>query len=285
MASLKQIRRRISGVTSTRQITRAMKMVAAAKMRRAQENMARARSYSWKLQEVISSLAAHTDPDKHPLLAHREAQRIGVVCVSSDRGMAGSFNSNICRTTQKFLEDHADLDVELITMGRKAYDFFRKRGVTIYRNFRGVFQDLNHSQASAIGSTLIDQYINGKFDRYIFVYNEFKNAMQQNLIEEQLLPVKAHEIMSTWQTIDFIFEPDTSSVLGNLLPLYITNRVWHVLLESYASEQAARMTAMDTATENADELIESLTLQFNKVRQATITKELLEIVGGAEGLK
>jgi len=285
MASLKQIRRRITGISATRKITRAMKMVAAAKMRRAQENMEHARPYSWKLQEVISSLTAHTDPERHPLLSKREPERIGVVCVTSDRGMAGGFNANICRRTQAVLDEFAGKDVELITLGRKGHDFFKKRSVNIYRYFPGIFQELDFSQAAAVGSEIIKQYIEGAFDRFYIVFNEFKNVMEQTIVCEQLLPIEPQAEMTTYQPVEYIYEPDPAAVLEALLPKYINIELWHVMLESFASEQAARMMAMDKATENADELVESLTLQFNKARQAAITKELLEIVGGVEGLK
>lgn len=285
MPSLKQIRRRIAGVRSTGQITRAMKMVAAAKLRRAQENMLRARPYAWKLREVIAHLAAHTGAEAHPLLAVREPRRVGVVTVTSDRGLCGSFNINICRRTQVVLGEFSGRDVELITMGRKGYDFFKKRGVSIFHHFPGVFHDLNFAQASSIGGEITDQYIRGGFDRIYLVYNEFKNAVQQTVICEQLLPVEPHAELTAWRAGDYIYEPGVHQVLDHLLPMHVNIQLWRVMLESYAAEQGARMTAMDNATKNAEELVQSLTLQFNKARQAAITKELLEIVGGAEGLK
>lgn len=285
MASLKEISRRITGITSTRKITRAMKMVAAAKMRRAQENMEMARPYSSKLREVIASLVIHSEPDKHPLLAVREPRKIGVVCVTSDRGMAGGFNASICRRTDAVLQEHKNQDVELICLGRKGYDFFRKRGHKIFKYYPSIFHELDIEHTSAIGATIKNLYIGGRFDQFLVVFNEFKNAMQQTVICEQFLPIIPQEQMSTWKAVDYIYEPDASGVLEKLLPLYVNDEIWHVLLESYASEQAARMTAMDKATENADELIETLTLKFNKARQTAITKELLEIVAGAESLK
>lgn len=285
MASLKQIRRRITGVQNTRQITRAMKMVAAARMRRAQENMAAARPYSSKLREVITSLVARTETDVHPLLISREPNKVGIVCVTSDRGLAGGFNVAICRRTQTMLKEFEDKDVELLTIGRKGNDFFKKRGKKIHKYYADVFKDLDFKQAANIGKEISNYYINGSFDRIYVVFNEFKNALQQNLISERLLPIDATETKSAWQAVDYIYEPDVESVLNNILPLYINIQTWRILLESYASEQAARMSAMDKATENADELVRSLKLQFNKARQTAITTELLEIVGGAEGLK
>jgi len=285
MPSLKQIRRRIAGVRSTAQITRAMKMVAAAKLKRAQQNMEHARPYAWKLREVIATLVAHTDRELHPLLALREAGRIGVVTVTSDRGLCGSFNGNICRRTQKVLEEFSGLDVELFTIGRKGNDFFKKHNVTIYHHYPGVFHDLQFSQATGLGRDIVSHYSADGFDRIYLVYNEFKNPVQQLLTCEQLLPVEPAEVSSDWHTVDFLFEPDPQSVLDRILPMHVNMQIWRVMLESYAAEQGARMTAMANATDNADALASDLTLIFNKARQAAITKELLEIVGGAEGLK
>ncbi|HHE46399.1 MAG TPA: ATP synthase F1 subunit gamma [Bacteroidetes bacterium] len=285
MSSLKQIRRRIDGVRNTAQITRAMKMVATARLRRAQENMERARPYAWKLREVIGHLAARTGSEQHPLLEVREPERIGIVNVTSDRGLCGSFNMNISRRTQQVMDEFPGREIELFTLGRKGYEFFRKRGVRIYRNYPGVFRELDFSQATSIGGAITDQYIAGGFDRIYLVYNEFKNVAQQRIISEQLLPLKAHDEMTVaGSNVDYIFEPDAYGLLDKLLPLDVNIQVWRVMLESYAAEQAARMTAMENATENAEELVEDLTLQFNKARQASITKELLEIVSGAESL-
>ncbi|MCF7810729.1 ATP synthase F1 subunit gamma [bacterium] len=285
MASLKQIRRRITGVKNTSQITRAMQMVAAARLRKAQENMERARPYAWKLRDVISSLAARTSSEMHPLLEARDAERIGIVNVTSDRGLCGGFNVNICRKTQKVIVEYSNLDVEIFTLGRRGYDFFKKRNARIYRNYPGVFQELEFSQAAAIGSEICEQYINGGFDRIYLVYNEFKNIIQQTIITEQLLPVEPISELEVAQNVDYIFEPDPQGVLNKLIPMHVNVQLWRVMLESYAAEQAARMSAMDNATKNAVELVDALTLQFNKARQAAITKEILEIVSGAEGLK
>lgn len=285
MPSLKQIRRRIAGVRSTGQITRAMKMVAAAKLKRAQQNMERARPYAWKLREVIASLAAHAETAAHPLLEVREPGNVLVVTVTSDRGLCGSFNLNISRRTQKVLEEFAGHGVQLITLGRKGNDFFKKRGVAIFQHYPGVFHELEFAQAAAVGEALTDQYIGHGFDRVYLVYNEFKNPVQQTIVCEQLLPVEPRAELTAWRTVDYIYEPDRMGVLDRLLPMHVNMQVWRAMLESYAAEQGARMTAMDNATENALELVGDLTLQFNKARQAAITKELLEIVGGAEGLK
>ncbi len=285
MASLKQIRRRIVGVTSTAQITRAMKMVATAKLRKAQENMEHSRPYTQKLRDVIASLASHANANFHPLLEVREEENVGVVTVTSDRGMCGSFNSNICRRTQTVIDEFSDKPVKLFTLGKKGQEFFRKRGAEIFHFYPGVFQELEFSQASAIGRDIAEQYVSGGFDRIYLVYNEFKNALQQNIICQQLLPIEPFAELTAASNVDYIYEPDPHGVLDSLLPMYVNVQIWHVMLESFAAEQAARMTAMENATENAEELVADLTLQFNKARQATITNELLEIVAGAEGLK
>lgn len=285
MPSLKQIKRRIGGVTSTAQITRAMKMVAAAKLRRAQDNMEKSRPYSRKVAQVIASLAAHAGAELHPLLEVRDPKRIGIINVTSDRGLCGSFNANICRRTQKVLQEFPGSEIELFTVGKKGYEFFRKQNVVINKHFAGIYQELDYTRASTIGDGLVDLYIEGKFDRFYLVFNEFKNAVQQRIVVQQLLPIIPEEIESDWSPIDYIYEPDAVSVLGKLLPMYVNVQIWHVLLESFAAEQGARMSAMDNATENAMELVDGLTLQYNKARQGAITKELLEIVGGAEGLK
>jgi F-type H+-transporting ATPase subunit gamma len=285
MASLKQIRRRITGVKNTSQITRAMQMVAAARLRKAQENMERARPYAWKLRDVIASLAARTSAEMHPLLEVRDAKRIGIVNVTSDRGLCGGFNVNICRNAQKVIGNYSNLDVELFTLGKRGYEFFTKRNARIFKNYPGVFQELEFSQAAAIGSEICEQYIIGGFDRIYLVYNEFKNIIQQTVITEQLLPVEPIAELTIAQNVDYIYEPDPRGVLDMLIPMHINVQLWRVMLESYAAEQAARMSAMDNATKNAVELVEALTLKFNKARQAAITNEILEIVSGAEGLK
>lgn len=285
MPSLKQIKRRIVGVKNTGKITRAMKLVAAAKMKRAQENMERIRPYAWKMREVIATLTLQTDPSVHPLLRNSEPKRIGILNVTSDRGLCGSFNTNISRRTSLLLHQNKHLDVELLNIGRKGDEFFKKRGAKIFKYFPGVFQDLDFTQANSIGKSISDIYINGGFDRIYMVYNEFKNAAQQTIVSEQLLPIVPQVEVADAKPIEFLFEPNAGAVLDQILPLYVNIQIWRVLLESYASEQAARMSAMENATKNAKELATNLTLQYNKARQASITKELLEIVGGAEGLK
>jgi F-type H+-transporting ATPase subunit gamma len=284
MPSLKQIRRRITSVKSTQQITKAMKMVAAAKLRRAQENIVKARPYSLKLRDVIRDLAARTERERHPLLSLRQPRQVGIVVVTSDRGLCGSFNSNINRKAVEIIQSQEAQSISLITIGRKSYDFFRKRDYHIIQHHIDIFRELNFGNAVDVGDALIDLYDKQKLDRIYLVYNEFKSAIQQFVIAEQLLPV-VPEAPVEGLTFDFIYEPSVVAVLDGILPRYVNVQLWRILLESYAAEQGARMTAMENATENAGELIDSLTLHYNKARQAAITKELLEVVSGAEGLK
>ncbi len=292
MPSLKQIKRRIASVESTKQITRAMKMVAAAKLRRAQEDMMKARPYSDKLKVMICDLAARSDPDKHPLLQVREPEDIGIIVVTSDRGLAGGFNNNICRKAELFIKEQQvnARQVQLIAIGRRGYDYFRKRGGNVIQHHIGLDKDFNFEAASIIGGDIRKLYELGfiddlGLDRVYVVYNEFKNVVQQEVILEQILPIIPELAEDEEFPTDFIYEPDETAVLEAVLPLYLNVALWRVLLESFAAEQAARMNAMENATKSAGELIERLTLEFNKARQAAITNEILEVVSGAEALK
>ncbi|MBU0519944.1 ATP synthase F1 subunit gamma [bacterium] len=288
MPSLKQIKRRITSIKSTQQITRAMKMVAAAKLRRAQDNIIKARPYSHKLREVIRELSGRCDRSMHPLLALREPEKIGIVVVSADRGFCGSFNTNIIKAAVKEVKSLQDIDptIQLVTIGRKASDFFRKRDYLVLQAHNNLFQDLHFGVAASLGEQIIDFYTSDKLDRIYVVYNEFKSAIQQNIIVEQLLPIIPEDAdVDAGASIENLYEPDALTVLSGVLPLYINNQMWRIFLESNAAEHGARMTAMENATKNAGELIDSLTLQYNKARQAAITKELLDIVSGAEGMK
>lgn len=288
MPSLKQIKRRITSVKSTQQITRAMKMVAAAKLRRAQENIVKARPYSNKLRAVIRELSGRCDRSMHPLLAVRDPKEIGVVVVTADRGLAGSFNTNILKRSVREIDAfrNESQNVHLVAIGRKGVAFFRKRGYDIIQSHVQLFQDLHFGVAASIGESLIDLYVKEELDRVYLIYNEFKSAIQQFVTVEQLLPIIPDETeeAGAFKT-DFLFEPDPLKVLSGVLPLHVNVQMWRVFLESNAAEQGARMTAMENATKNAKELIESLTLTYNKARQAAITKELLEVVSGAEGMK
>ena len=285
MPSLKQIKRRIGSVTSTQQITRAMKMVAAARLRRAQENIIKARPYSLKLRQVIRELAARTDRSVHPLLDDRSAKNVAIVVVTGDRGLCGSFNTNIIREAQQVMEEESEAKVSLITVGRKATDFFARRDFNISESLSNFFNELHFSHAAKLGQIIVQGYQQHGLDRVYLVYNEFKSAIQQFVIREQLLPIIPDEFEEDESHTDFLFEPSEKLILDAILPQYINIQLWRVLLESYAAEMGARMTAMENATESAGELIDMLTLHYNKARQAAITTELLEVVSGAESLK
>lgn len=286
MPSLKQIKRRIASVKSTQKITRAMKMVEAAKLRRAQENIIKARPYARELRTVIRELSGRAERSLHPLLAERDPRNVGVVVITSDRGLAGSFNTNIVKRAVKEIAalQAQDQKVRLVTIGRKGADFFKKRGYNIIESHINLFNNLHFGVASAIGQSLVDLYVREELDRIYLIYNEFKSAIQQFVTVEQLLPI-VPEGEEKPGGVDFLYEPDPLAVLSGVLPLYVNVQMWRVFLESNAAERGARMTAMENATKNAGDLISSLTLTYNKVRQTTITKEILEVVSGAEGLK
>jgi len=287
MATLREIRRRIAGVKSTQQITKAMKMVAAAKLRRAQENILAIRPYAYDLRRMIWHLInSAPEPEGMELLQVRPVERVLLVVVTSDRGLCGAFNANIIRTAVQRVKQYEDKDVELFTVGRKSYDFFRKRDYKIYDKRINFFNALSFEDALAISRTLVSVYTSGEFDRIEIIYNEFKSAIQQNLITEQFLPFVAeeHDDEDTLN-VDYIYEPDAHTILNTVIPKNLNIQIWRILLESNAAEQGARMTAMDNATENAEEIKSKLTLHYNRARQAAITKEISEIVGGAEALK
>jgi len=284
VATLRQIRRRINSVKGTQKITKAMKMVAAAKLRRAQENIFQARPYAYKLREVLAGVAAHVNPLRHPLMHVRPPKKVGYVVVTAYRGPCGGFNNNIIQKAEKIIKEDNYENYGLICAGRKGYDFFNRRNYPILDHYTMFFNNLEYAHAQQITDRIIELYIKKELDRIVMIYNEFKSAIQQRIITEQLLPLQPEEIEGGGQ-IDYIYEPEPLRILDTLIPLHVGIQVWRVLLESSAAEQGARMTAMENATKNAGEMIESLTLYYNRVRQASITKELLEIVGGAEALK
>ncbi len=292
MPSLRDIRKRIRSVKSTQQITKAMKMVAAAKLRRAQEAILGARPYALLMQQAISEVAARAAADggaAHPLLVGREApKRAELVLVTSDRGLAGAFNSNILRRGQRFVTENQEKyeQIHVTTIGRKARDFCRIRKIPVRKDYAGVHQQLSFVKAEQIADEMRERYLSGEVDQVFFCYNEFKSAISQKLTVQQLLPVEAPpQASDVAPAIDFKYEPERERLLAHLLPRYLAIQVWRVLLESAASEHGARMTAMDSASRNARDLIARLTLQYNRARQAYITKELMEIVSGAEALK
>ncbi len=284
MATLREIKTRIKSVKNTQQITKAMKMVAAAKMRRAQDRMFSARPYAEKIRELIQNLTASVENPQLELLKSRPVQNITLVVITSDRGLCGSFNTNVIKKAVMEAGAHRDLNLSLVTLGKKGHDFFRKRGYNIIDRKVDFYNDLQFAHANEIANTLIKRFITGETDAVKIIYNEFKSVARQNLVVDKLLPISLEDF-ETQQSGDYIYEPDQSAILEALLPRHIRTQVWRALLESFASEQAARMIAMENATDNANEIIRQLTLQYNKARQAAITKEILEIVGGAEALK
>jgi F-type H+-transporting ATPase subunit gamma len=288
MATLRDIQRRIRSVQSTQKITRAMKLVAAAKLRRAQERILAARPYAAKMGELLGNLvsAAGSDGAPHPLLEQREGPRRQVVIITADKGLAGAFNSNVIRRALEFVRQSNVTEVTLVVVGRKARDFYRRRQWAIKRDLIGFWDRLAYSHASELADYFMQQYLDSEVDEVHLVYNEFRSVASQRPVREQLLPIprKAEgEAEST--AVDYIYEPDPRAILDELLPRHVRTQVFRALMESLAGEYGARMTAMEAATKNAKEMIDVLTIQFNKARQEKITKELLDIVGGAEALK
>ena len=287
MANLKEIKRRIQSVKNTQQITKAMKLVAASKLRKAQQAILEARPYAIKMMEVLNHLAARCNSDLHPLLNVREGKRHLLLIITSDKGLCGGFNGAIIRKTAQYLQDNDENENSLIVAGKKGNDIFSNRPVTITEELVGWTKDFDHLKAQAIGEKLATMFSENKIDKVSMIYNEFKSVMQQEVIVEQLLPVVPEKLEQGKESysVDYIYEPDEESILNEMLKRYMTVEVYRAFLESSASEHGARMTAMDAASRNAGEMIDGLTLTYNKARQAYITKELIEIVNGAEALK
>jgi F-type H+-transporting ATPase subunit gamma len=288
--SLRDIRNRIVSVKSTRQITKAMKMVAAAKLRRAQDAILKTRPYAQLLEQTLARVAARAAAEgslTHPLLQTRVARTADVVVITSDRGLAGGFNSNIARRAQRFVTEGADRfeRIQLATIGRKGREFFKARHLEIRKDYTGVHADLRYERAEQIAEEYAQRYLDGEVDAVFLAYNEFKSAISQKPVVFQLLPVETPPAAEAATGIDFKYEPSREALLRDLLPRHLATQVWRALLESAASEHGARMSAMESATKNAEEMIGLLTLQYNRARQAYVTKELMEIVSGAEALK
>jgi F-type H+-transporting ATPase subunit gamma len=286
MATLRDIQRRIKSVQSTQKITRAMKLVAAAKLRRAQERIVSARPYANKMAELLGNLVSGSDDATHPLLEQREGPRRQIVIITADRGLAGAFNANILRRAVELIRESSAAEVTLVVVGRKARDFFRRRAHTIKRDMIGFWDRLAFSHAQELADYFMQQYLDHEVDEVHLMYNEFRSVASQRPVRQQLLPIpKAEGEQEAAETVDYIYEPSASAILGDLLPRHVRMQVYRALMESLAGEYGARMTAMEAATRNAKEMIEVLTIQYNKARQEKITKELLDIVGGAEALK
>ncbi len=289
MPNLIDLRRRIRSVKNMRQITGAMKMVSAAKLRRAQEKAIAARPYSSLLREMLVSILSHLPGDspvrEHPLLARREVKRITLVLISGDKGLCGAFNSNVIRAAVRFLEERGQEKVQLELIGRKGRDYFRRRSASVSGEWLHVFaRTVEYSKAEEIAGTLMERFIHGKTDAIYLLYNEFKSALSQRVVLEQLLPVESPDSHGG-ASVDYIYEQPPEEIFRALLPKYVQSNVYHAMLESGAAEHAARMAAMDSASRNADEVAEKLTLHLNRVRQASITNELIEVVSGASALE
>ena len=285
MSTLRDIKRRITSVKNTEQITKAMKMVAASKLRRAQEAITGSRPYAHKMLEVLSSLALRTNPQAHPLLHTRVPEKVDLVVVTSDRGLCGAFNSSIIRQAERFIAEHPDWEFTLHLVGRKANDYFKRRDFNIRKVSLNILSDISFPHAIAVGEDVVENYLAGEFDQVFMIYNEFKSALQQNVIVEQLLPIKPMDISEDYYPVEYAFEPSEDILLEELLPRHINVQIYRVFLESVASEHGARMTAMESASKNASEMIEKLTLVYNRTRQAAITTELIEVVSGKEAMK
>jgi F-type H+-transporting ATPase subunit gamma len=316
MANLRDIRTRIGSVENTKQVTRAMRMVAAAKLRKAQERIFATRPYAFRLREITRHLQAKTDATAHPLFEEREeTRRVLLILVTADRGLAGAFNSNAIKLAEKTIEEHYEKqnrrgDLAMLAIGRKGHEHFDRRDYPLEGDFRGVYDDLTFEVARDVADRAIDGFREERFDEVRLVYNEFKNTISQNRISEPLLPLPRERFLtpvmeesdfsengpsngqtngqpddSAQQQVDYIFEPSAEDILETLVPRYVRYQVWRAILESNAAEQGARMVAMESATSNAEDLLEDLNLQYNRARQDAITTEIIEITSGAQALE
>ena len=292
MATLREVRARIIGVKKTQKITKAMKMVAAAKLRRAQAGVIAARPYARKMMDLLCHLVGSLDISSNSLISPREIGSIALVVVTSDRGLCGAFNSNLLRAAVEHVEKQYAVEnkggnLKVFCVGRKGFEFFSKRQYNVAGKHIGVYNNLVFGQAQMIARQLVDGYMKEEFDKVEVIYNEFKSVAQQRIVIDQFLPVSvsSEDAALAKGSVNYIYEPNPIEIVNALLPKHLDFQMWRILLESNASEQGARMAAMDNATENANEMISMLQLAYNKARQASITKELLEVVGGAEALK
>ncbi len=290
MASLKEVKSRISSVMSTQQITKAMKMVAAAKLRKSQERIIQMRPFAKKMNSLLHNLSAAQTDGQDWYSAAREENKILIVAISSDRGLCGSFNSSVFKATIKLIEEKYQLQnqkkkVTIFPIGKKSAEFFTKRNFPVIKDYATIFQDLSFEKVSEAAQFLMDHFHTGEFDKIEIVFNEFKNVATQILRTEQWLPVLPTVVEKKAEETDYIYQPNREEIISGLIPKSLKVQLFKALLESSASENGARMTAMDKATENAGELLKDLRLTYNRTRQAAITKEILEIVAGAEALK
>ena len=281
MANVRDIRRRIRSAKNIQQITRAMKFVSAARLRKAQDRVIAARPYARQMIAVLNSLATRVSQDAHPLLATRGDEKIQLVVISADRGLCGAYNTNIIRHALEFLDKHSDRKVTLSILGKRARDFFRRRPYAVRNEAINILQKPSFADAAAIAKDLIDEFVNGRTDQVWLVYNEFKSVVQQRVIVEPMLPIQRLEHPDDAGRLEYLYDEPPAKIFANLLPRHVEAQIYRALLEAAASEHGARMAAMEAATNNAAEMIEGLTLYANKVRQAGITKELIEVVSGA----
>jgi F-type H+-transporting ATPase subunit gamma len=299
MANLQDLRRRVRSVRNMQKITKAMKMVAAARLRRAQERVVAARPYANTMMRVLGRLAEHTGDFHHPLLDARGDEHLVLALVTADKGLCGGFNTNLIKAAQQFVREHPGKKVEILTIGRKGRDFFRRRPINIIREYINVTaRTVDHADAATIAQDIMQMYTaeESTIDKVYLIYNEFKSVLSQRVITRQLLPIGAEALESdpaagtratgeTAASVDYLYEQPPSQIFGDLLPRYVEAQLFYALLESTASEHGARMTAMDSASKNAGEVIETLTLNMNRVRQASITREIIEVVSGAQALE
>jgi F-type H+-transporting ATPase subunit gamma len=287
MASLKSIKKRIVSVKNTSQITKAMKMVSAAKLRRAQENVVAARPYAKKLAEVLQSLAGTQEGDLHPLLEKREAKKLLLIVVTSDRGLCGGFNSNLSKAGDRYIKEKQSSfeQISVLTIGRKGYEYLKSRH-TVYKNVPNIISKPTYQAAATVAQQVIDGFIAEEYDQVELLYNSFRNVMTQDITFQQLLPVVPEATTAVDEApVEYIYEPSVGELLAEILPKNIEVQIFKAMLESVAGEHGARMTAMDSASKNASEMIGKLTLQYNRARQAAITTELMEIISGSESIK
>ncbi|MGB5847775.1 MAG: ATP synthase F1 subunit gamma [Ignavibacteriaceae bacterium] len=290
MATLRDIKRRIVGVKNTQKITKAMKMIAAAKLRKAQTNILNARPYTDKIASIISKLPAEDDLSSNPFFTQREVKNVAIVVVTADRGLCGSFNQNIIKETERYISEELkteNINSQLFCAGKKGQDYFRKRDYEIIGADSGIFSSLEYNSALNIYNTIVPKFLDEAIDKVVLIYNSFVSIINQKLETKQLLPITTESGSEEKYKDDtnYIYEPDRAYIFKYVIPKHLKAQLWRALLESNAAELSARMTAMDNATTNADEMIKSLNLTYNKERQAAITKEILEIVSGANALK
>ena len=290
MATLRDIKLRIVGIKSTQKITKAMKMVATAKLRRAQNRIINARPYAIKISQMLSDLTADSDAAANPMFLSREVKNITLVVVTADRGLCGAFNSNILKEAVRYIHEELEpenISVSIYPVGKKSTDFFTKRNYRISGSLKGIFSSLDYSASIQIFDDIVKKYNSGETDKVVLIYNEFVSIIQQKIVNKQFLPIPLEKsaVEKSIAQSNFIFEPARSDIFNYLIPKHLKAQIWRVLLESNAAELGARMTAMDNATTNARDLIRSLNITYNKERQAAITKEILEIVSGANAMK